>query len=249
MFVETTCPDEVGYGWEETTTTLGVSRAFRQDRLGVCSGRAYRASSAASSPMEVVIAQSQAQRTLAWGLAARRYAWRRYEFPDVLVPFPDVRRAPHYTTLLALQHGEPVATVTIGVDNAAGLLVDEVNRREVDALRARGARVAEFVRFAIEDAVDSKKVWIAILESLGSLCLSVYRVSDMLVEVNPRHVAFYRRVFGFEQIGPERTCLRVGAPSVLLRLTTAQVQQKLGIGARATLPAHALREVEEAVAA
>ncbi|MCW5622752.1 MAG: hypothetical protein KIS79_16705, partial [Burkholderiales bacterium] len=139
-------------------------------------------------------------------------------------------------------------TVTVGLDSAAGLLVDEVNGREVNGLRAGGARVAEFVRLAIEDAVDSKQVWIAILESLAALCLGVYRVTDMLIEVNPRHVPFYKRVFGFEPIGLERTCLRVGAPSILLRLTRTQLQHKLGLFQRPPVSARPMLE-EEAVAA
>jgi hypothetical protein len=37
-----------------------------------------------------------------------------------------------------------------------------------------------------------------------------------VIEVNPRHVGFYRRALAFEPIGPERMNLRVQAPSVLL---------------------------------
>lgn len=248
MFVETTCLDEANGGWN-ADSSAGVSQVFGQDRLGLCSGRAQRSKCApSSSRLNVVIAESQQERAMAWGLAARRYAWRHYEFKDVLTPFPDVQRAPHYTTLLVLQDGQPVGTVTVGVDSPAGLLVDEVNDREVNGLRAGGARVAEFVRLAIEDAVDSRQVWIAILESLCALCLGVYRVTDMLIEVNPRHVPFYKRVFGFEPMGPERTCLRVGAPSVLLRLTKEQLQRKLGFFQRPPVVAQPLLE-EEAVAA
>lgn len=247
MFVETTCLDEADCGWN-ADSSMGVSRVFGQDRLGLCSGRAQRSKYAASSRLNVVMVESQQERAMAWSLAARRYAWRRYEFQDVLTPFPDVQRAPHYTTLLALQGDDPVGTVTVGLDSAAGLLVDEVNGREVNGLRAGGARVAEFVRLAIEDAVDSKQVWIAILESLAALCLGVYRVTDMLIEVNPRHVPFYKRVFGFEPIGPERTCLRVGAPSILLRLTRAQLQHKLGLFQRPPVSVRPMLE-EEAVAA
>ena len=38
----------------------------------------------------------------------------------------------------------------------------------------------------------------------------------LLIEVNPRHVPFYRRALGFEPIGPERTNRKVNAPAVLL---------------------------------
>jgi hypothetical protein len=42
--------------------------------------------------------------------------------------------------------------------------------------------------------------------------------TDLVIEVNPRHVAYYRRLMKFEVLGPERECPRVqGAPAVLLR--------------------------------
>jgi hypothetical protein len=46
-----------------------------------------------------------------------------------------------------------------------------------------------------------------------------HRVRDCprgVIEVNPRHADFYRRVLGFETIGPEKMNQKVQAPSVLL---------------------------------
>jgi hypothetical protein len=37
-----------------------------------------------------------------------------------------------------------------------------------------------------------------------------------VIEVNPRHVTYYKRALKFEQIGPERMNRRVMAPAVLL---------------------------------
>jgi hypothetical protein len=36
------------------------------------------------------------------------------------------------------------------------------------------------------------------------------------MEVNPRHVGYYQRCLGFQQIGDLRQCQRVDAPAVLL---------------------------------
>jgi len=38
----------------------------------------------------------------------------------------------------------------------------------------------------------------------------------LVIEVNPRHVAFYRRALRFEPLGPVRTNERVNAPAVLM---------------------------------
>jgi len=225
-----------------------VSRAFERDRLGVCPGRQLRVDCPEPAPLRVLVADTPERRRMARDLAARRYAWRRYEFTDANnSSFPDAKRSPHYTTLLAVEQGRPVATVTVGFDSPHGLLVDEVNRTEVAALRAAGGRVVEFVRLAFEDGVDSKRVWMAMLEPMVTLCLVSYRASDILIEVNPRHVPFYKRVFGFEAIAPERTCPRVGAPSILLRLTAERLRRK--VGAMPAAVPMAISKDREAVAA
>ena len=42
--------------------------------------------------------------------------------------------------------------------------------------------------------------------------------TDVVIEVNPRHVRYYQRAFGFRAFGAERRCERVGAPARLLHL-------------------------------
>jgi hypothetical protein len=53
------------------------------------------------------------------------------------------------------------------------------------------------------------------------------RCTDLLVEVNPRHVLFYKRMLGFTDCGPERLDPRVGAPAVLLRLDLGFAEQQI----------------------
>jgi hypothetical protein len=55
----------------------------------------------------------------------------------------------------------------------------------------------------------------------------VHALTDVVIEVNPRHVRFYQRVFGFVVGAAERMCERVGAPSVLLRLDLERFGRKL----------------------
>ena len=55
----------------------------------------------------------------------------------------------------------------------------------------------------------------------------VHCCSDYVIEVNPRHVMFYQRMLGFEGVGAERPCTRVGAPAVLLRLSLARMGDQI----------------------
>jgi hypothetical protein len=121
-------------------------------------------------------------------------------------------------TLLANTPAKTVGTITLGIDSDAGLFVDHSNKTEIDAIRADGRRVCEVVRLAVDDGSDSKSVLASLFASVITLCQNVYHLTDLLAEVNPRHVAFYRRVIGFAVAGTEKVCARVGAPSVLLLL-------------------------------
>jgi hypothetical protein len=52
-------------------------------------------------------------------------------------------------------------------------------------------------------------------------------VTDAVVEVNPRHAGFYQRAFGFKSCSDVRTCERVNAPAVLLRLDVAELEERM----------------------
>lgn len=221
-----------GGGEEERAIQLGNLTAFGGERVRLCSrlgvGLVVRDEPAPQDhSIEVVVARSDEQRLLAWRLVGLRYAWRGYACAQGVSAFPDPERQAYYTTLLALRGGRPVGTITLGIDSHAGMLVDEVYRREVDLVRAQRRRTCELVRLAIEEGADSRSVWIALLESLNVLCRCIHDITDLFIEVNPRHVRFYRRVFGFRVMAPERSCRRVGAPSVLLRLKREDLESRL----------------------
>jgi hypothetical protein len=56
----------------------------------------------------------------------------------------------------------------------------------------------------------------------------LHRATDVLIEVNPRHEAYYRRIFGFARAGREWICPRVNAPAVLMHLDVTNLEERLG---------------------
>jgi len=58
---------------------------------------------------------------------------------------------------------------------------------------------------------------------------SMHGVTDVFIEVNPRHVGFYQRALGFAVAAGERFCERVKAPSVLLKLELADLERRLRV--------------------
>jgi hypothetical protein len=106
--------------------------------------------------------------------------------------------------------------VSVRLDSERGLSADDLYRFEIDALRSAGARICEFTRLAVDKTAASKPV-LAGLFHTAYLYASVIRgFTHAVIEVNPRHVAFYGRALRFDPIGEERMNRRVDAPAVLL---------------------------------
>ena len=59
------------------------------------------------------------------------------------------------------------------------------------------------------------------------LARHLHRASDLVMEVNPRHVSYYLRMLGCKVAGAETICPRVGAPAVLLHLSLDHVQDEI----------------------
>jgi hypothetical protein len=125
-----------------------------------------------------------------------------------------------------------VATIAVGLDSVAGLFVDKLYGQEVDRIRKADRRICEFTKLAIEASIRSKPILAALFHIAYIHARRINRCTDLVVEVNPRHVGFYERMLGFTVCGEEKIDPRVGAPAVLLRLdlllAEKQIQQMGG---------------------
>lgn len=175
------------------------------------------------------VAISPSDRADALELVRERYRPLRYPIAeDHGQRYPDNLRARYYTPIVAKSYDTVIGTVTLGVDSPLGLLADVANKPEADAIRAKGRRIAELVRFAVRPNVDSGEVLKALFQSVYSTCASRLDVTDVVVEVIPRHVPFYCRVFGFSRAAGKKGCERAGgAETVLLWLSRHQFEQRL----------------------
>jgi hypothetical protein len=128
--------------------------------------------------------------------------------------------------LVAGVAGEPIGTLTLRFDGTAGLRADETYGEELAAARAQGRRVCELGRFAVARSAGSSAVIEALFDEARRRVRDRCEVTDVFIEVNPRHAGFYRHVFGFAVAAEGRPCARVHAPSVLLRLEVAAFQSR-----------------------
>lgn len=158
-------------------------------------------------------------------LVDERYAWRGYAKPSPHLAYKEPQH--HRITLIAVDQTQTVGTLTLGLDSDRGLQADHTYGQEICAFRSAGRRLCEFTGLAIARRADSRQVLVALFREAYVLSSTRHRVTDVLIEVNPRHVAFYRQVFNFSIAAGERQCSRVNAPSVLLHLESHHLTQKL----------------------
>lgn len=197
---------------DDAIVSFEVSNDFRD--LVVGEGKAE---AALDHPLDqqifhIRMANSQGRREAASLLLKKMYGWRGYAVD------PSVIHSPNKITLFAETGGETVGTMSLCLDNdEIGLPADENFRDKLDELRAQQRRLCEPSRLAIDKGV-SKRVFAALIHISYIYARNIHGYTDYVIEVNPRHVMFYKRMLGFRDFGGERECSRVGAPAVLLRL-------------------------------
>ena len=181
---------------------------------------------------KIRLANSEGRRESADILINKRYSWRGYGTARAL------NDEPNSITLMADLKGHIIGTLTIGLDSGAGLLVDQLYQDEIDRLRHEHRIVCEFTKLAVDQASHSKRVLAALFHLAFIYANRIHGATDLVIEINPRHAVFYRRMLGFTQLGEERMCPRVNAPALLLHLTCEYVaeQTKRYGGAMRDLP-------------
>jgi hypothetical protein len=162
--------------------------------------------------LKICVVKQHAQRRRTSALIERRYAWRGYS----ATPLPTTSDGK--ITLSALIDGGTVATITAGLDSDQGLYVSALYPDAVGRLRAEGRKLCEFTKLAVDESIRSPSILGAIFHVACIYAIEMHRCTDVLIEVNPRHVRFYERMLGFAQAAEERLDPEVNAPAVLLRL-------------------------------
>ena len=173
------------------------------------------------SDFQVRLADDHGRRNKSSMLIQRRYAWRGYKNDG-----PNVVPANH-VTLQAVQADVVFGTLSLGFDCESGLAADELYKEEIDRFRRAGAKVCELTRLAIDPEHGSKEVLGALFHLAYIFGALFGAVTDVFIEVNPRHVVFYKRMLKFRQAGERKMCERVNAPAVLLHLDVAYVTEQI----------------------
>ncbi len=163
---------------------------------------------------------SEGRREAASVLIKKMYSWRGYSVDHSL------DNDPNKITLLADTAGKTVGTMTLCFDTEIGLPADENYKDNLDELRAKGCKLCEPSRLAIDKNMP-KRVFASMIHISYIYAHNIHDFTDYVIEVNPRHAAFYKKMLGFKDLGQERTCTRVNAPAVLLRLELQHMTEQI----------------------
>lgn len=131
-------------------------------------------------------------------------------------------------TLAATHQGETIGSITVTFDCPDGLVADRGFAPEVNALRAQGRRICEFIHLVVDPTVGTKRLLGALFHVAYIIAHRVRGNDLLLVQVNPRHADYYVRMLGFQVLGSERMHPLVKAPAVLLGLDFAYVLKQIG---------------------
>ncbi|MBL4869264.1 MAG: GNAT family N-acetyltransferase [Pseudomonadales bacterium] len=123
-----------------------------------------------------------------------------------------------FTLLVETKEGKAVGTVTLNFEAGDGLPCDQIFNEELFSLRKMNRRLAEITRLAIAPEYrTSKTILLRMFHFIFIHAFHNMKQTDFLVEVHPRHLKFYTKLFCFQQIGEAKPCERVnGSPGILL---------------------------------
>ena len=180
-------------------------------------------------------AHSLNQQRMAHQLVGKRYADKGYQYSA-----PVEANAPNQITLNAVDQDSALGTLTVHLDSSLGLYADEIFGAEIDAMRQAGHKVCEFTKLALGDELPSQRILAALFHMAYIHAHHIREFDVVVVEVNPRHVGYYRRMLGFNVCSEARTNLRVNAPAVLLSVTFDYIREQIALfGGRPELASQA----------
>lgn len=169
--------------------------------------------------ISICLAETDESRVSATSLINRMYSWRGYGSGH------ELSSGVCEATFTASTGARMVGTLTLAADSSTGLGLDKTFHDELQVFRQRpGTKLCEIKKFAVDADLSGKSLLAAIFHTVFIYGSHRYGSTDLLIEVNPRHVKFYETMLGFERVGPLKTNMSVSAPSQLMSLRVADIR-------------------------
>lgn len=135
----------------------------------------------------------------------------------------------HQTVTFTASSGTTVfGTITLKVDSDCLLSTDKTFTEELSALRSEpGTKLCELSKFAFDPSPDARPYLASLFHIIYLYGTDRFQCTDLVIEVNPRHVKFYQMMLGFECIGELKSNKAVSAPSQLMRIKVEKIGESI----------------------
>lgn len=196
-------------------STLATSHPIPENALTPDTDGDQDAFEWAKHPLSFTIraASNQGLRNSANILVQQRYAWRGYASEEGAQAHTQSTKA----VLVAVDKDKVFGTLTVGFENE-GFAANQIFKAEIEAIQEKGLKLCEFTSLAVDEPICSKEVLASLFHTAYIYANRLHGADAALIEVNPRHIGFYKTVLSFEQVGELKTNQKVNAPSALLML-------------------------------
>jgi hypothetical protein len=122
---------------------------------------------------------------------------------------------------------EVISTVSLIRDTEHfGLPMDSIYPDELNALREKGRSLSEACGLATSGKFRWRNIFMFSFRKMYWHAIN-NGASDICIMVNPKHVAFYKTIFLFEDLGAEKFYPRLGVPAVALRMNLEEHEENL----------------------
>jgi hypothetical protein len=188
----------------------------------ICSRHFQRAENGPLQEVMFRLANSDGQRSNAQFLLNQIYARKGFGSNHSFA------RSQKSSTFVASVEDHIFGTLTLTADSSDGLGLDSTFRDQIDYFRATARLdICELTKFAFDPSPRSRPLLAALFHIIYIYGVSHLNCSDLLIEVNPRHVRFYETMLGFSKVGAPRTNKHVCAPAQLMHITVDQISESI----------------------
>lgn len=126
---------------------------------------------------------------------------------------------------ILVRNNTVISTLDIIKDTeSGGLPMDEIYNDELDYLRSKDRQLCEVGSLACSHDANWKNTFMPLFRAVFWYALDD-EVNDICIMVNPKHVAFYKSILGFEILGEEKFYSGVNAPAIALRMNLDHCEQ------------------------
>lgn len=144
--------------------------------------------------------------------------------------YPHLNGIKETIVLIAIDNSLIVGTNTITIDGPKGLHVDEDFPLEMKKIRQKcldnGQLLASSGRIVTDSSYGSQyRLIIKLIKATINIAVKKLNIDFFVIECNPKHEEFYRRIIGFKSLA-YGTCRAVGGePAVLMGIGKNEIKE------------------------